>query len=294
MHCDAHEPGVDRRTHGGIEERLEGIMHGALGDDPVQCAEEDSIMMDALTNGHQNSDTLNAEVTEHLTLNEVSEAQDSEGMTASEILDQESALDLDELKAAFEALLFVSHDPLSLEKLALVLEGVPKSSVKCAMQDLQAQYEASGRGLQILEVAGGYVMVTRPEQSLYIKRLTSKSKPSAKVSRSALEALAIVSYKQPITRADIEKIRGVETSGVLRTLLDQKLIRIVGRQDIPGRPILYGTGKQFLQRFGLRDLRDLPPLKELKELGSPEQFPMELPFSPEEHEGEAQVTDLSA
>ena len=254
--------------------------------------------MDALTNGHQDSEMLDAEVTEDLTLSEVSEVsdegRDAEEMTDSEIVDQEPALDVGELKAAFEALLFVSHDPLSLEKLALVLEGVPKSFVKSAMQDLQAEYEAAGRGLQILEVAGGYVMVTRPEQSLYIKRLTSKAKPAAKVSRSALEALAIVSYKQPITRADIEKIRGVETSGVLRTLLDQKLIRIVGRQDIPGRPILYGTGKQFLQRFGLRDLRDLPPLKELKELGSPEQFPMELPFAPEEQEGEARVTDLSA
>ena len=251
--------------------------------------------MDALTNGHQVSDMLDAEVTEELTISEVSdEGRDAEGVTDSEIVDQDPALDVGELKAAFEAMLFVSHEPLSLEKLALVLEGVPKSSLKSAMQDLQAEYETSGRGLQILEVAGGYVMVTRPDQSRYIKRLTNKAKPAAKVSRSALEALAIVSYKQPITRADIEKIRGVETSGVLRTLLDQKLIRIVGRQDIPGRPILYGTGKQFLQRFGLRDLRDLPPLKELKELGSPEQFPMELPFAPEEQEGEARVTDLSA
>lgn len=251
--------------------------------------------MDALTNGHQVSDMLDAEVTEELTISEVSdEGRDAQGVTDSEIVDQEPALDVGELKAAFEALLFVSHDPLSLEKLALVLEGVPKSALKSAMQNLQAEYEASGRGLQILEVAGGYVMVTRPDQSRYIKRLTNKTKPAAKVSRSALEALAIVSYKQPITRADIEKIRGVETSGVLRTLLDQKLIRIVGRQDIPGRPILYGTGKQFLQRFGLRDLRDLPPLKELKELGNPEQFPMELPFDSEEQEGEARVTDLSA
>ncbi|HBP90386.1 MAG TPA: SMC-Scp complex subunit ScpB [Nitrospiraceae bacterium] len=226
---------------------------------------------------------------------EVSENdQDADEVVAPEVVDQEPALDLDELKGAFEAMLFVSHDPLSLEKLASVLEGVPKPFVKTAIQSLQAEYEASGRGLQILEVAGGYVMVTRPEQSLYIKRLTSKTKPTAKVSRSALEALAIVSYKQPITRADIEKIRGVETSGVLRTLLDQKLIRIVGRQDIPGRPILYGTGKQFLQRFGLRDLRDLPPLKELKELGNPELFPMELPLASEEDGGESRVADLSA
>jgi segregation and condensation protein B len=250
--------------------------------------------MDALTNGHHASDTLDAGVEDGSPFEASEKDHEAEEVMASEIVDQETALDLDELKGAFEALLFVSHEPLSLEKLALVLEGVSKSSIKTAMQYLQAEYEASGRGLQILEVAGGYVMVTRPEQSLYIKRLTTKIKPSAKVSRSALEALAIVSYKQPITRADIEKIRGVETSGVLRTLLDQKLIRIVGRQDIPGRPILYGTGKQFLQRFGLRDLRDLPPLKELKELGNPEQFPMELPFAPEEEEKKARVNDLSA
>lgn len=253
------------------------------------------MMIEALTNGRLASDVLDTEVEEDSALVEVSaNDHDAEEETGTEIVEQEPALDLDELKGAFEALLFVSQDPLSLEKLASVLEGVPKPSVKSAMQHLQAEYEASGRGLQILEVAGGYVMVTRPEQSLYIKRLTNKAKPSAKVSRSALEALAIVSYKQPITRADIEKIRGVETSGVLRTLLDQKLIRIVGRQDIPGRPILYGTGKQFLQRFGLRDLRDLPPLKELKDLGSPEQFPMEFPFESEGDEGEARVADLSA
>jgi segregation and condensation protein B len=142
-------------------------------------------------------------------------------------------------------------------------------------------------------VAGGFVMVTRPEQSAAIKQL-SKAKTSTKLSRSALEAMAIISYKQPITRSEIEKIRGVETSGVLRTLLDQKMIRIVGRQEIPGRPILYGTGKQFLQRFGLRDLRDLPPLKELKDLGTSESLSLELPFDSQEAPEESRVADLSA
>lgn len=253
------------------------------------------MITEALTNGHLISDVGDADLQEDSTLADAStNGHGSAEVTDPDTVSQEVALDLDELKGAFEAMLFVSHDPLSLEKLASVLEGVPKPSLKSAMQSLQAEYEASGRGLQIMEVAGGFVMVTRPEQSVYIKRLTSKAKPSAKVSKSALEALAIVSYKQPITRADIEKIRGVETSGVLRTLLEQKLIRIVGRQDIPGRPILYGTSKQFLQRFGLRDLRDLPPLKELKDLGSPEQFPMELPFEAEGDEGESRVADLSA
>jgi segregation and condensation protein B len=252
------------------------------------------MITEALTNGHVTSNVVDTEVHEDSALVDASvNGHDTEQATTANTESQEAALDLDELKGAFEALLFVSHDPLSLEKLASVLEGVPKPSIKTALQSLQAEYDETGRGLQIMEVAGGYVMVTRPEQSIYIKRL-AKAKPSSKVSRSALEALAIVSYKQPITRADIEKIRGVETSGVLRTLLDQKLIRIVGRQDVPGRPILYGTGKQFLQRFGLRDLRDLPPLKELKDLGSPEQFSMELPFDSEGDEGESRVAGLSA
>ena len=161
------------------------------------------------------------------------------------------------------------------------------------MHMLQAEYDQVGRGLQITEVAGGFVMATRPEQRDAIKRL-SKAKTSTKLSRSALESLAIIGYKQPITRGEIEKIRGVETSGVLRTLLDQKLIRIVGRQEVPGRPMLYGTGKQFLQRFGLRDLRDLPPLKELKELGTSESLSLELPFDAENSQEESRVADLSA
>jgi segregation and condensation protein B len=255
--------------------------------------EEEYMITDALINGHLPSE-VNTDMSEDSDLVDASlNGHDTDEDEVADSVSQEAALDLDELKGAFEALCFVSHEPLSLEKLASVLEGMPKPSIKMAIQSLQAEYEETGRGLQIMEVAGGYVMVTRPEHSIYIKRL-AKAKPSSKVSRSALEALAIVSYKQPITRADIEKIRGVETSGVLRTLLDQKLIRIVGRQDVPGRPILYGTGKQFLQRFGLRDLRDLPPLKELKDLGSPEQFSMELPFDSEGDERESRVAGFSA
>ena len=251
------------------------------------------MIIEELTNEHRTSEVLAMDVHEETARIDASaNGHDREEPTV-DAEPQEEELELGELKKALEALLFVSHDPLSLEKLASVLEGISKPFIRTAFQHLQSEYEETGRGLQIMEVAGGYVMVTRPEQSSYIKRL-AKAKPSPKVSKSALEALAIVSYKQPITRAEIEKIRGVETSGVLRTLLDQKLIRIVGRQDIPGRPILYGTSKQFLQRFGLRDLRDLPPLKELKELGGPEQFAMELPFESEGDEGESRVADLSA
>jgi segregation and condensation protein B len=246
------------------------------------------MIMHALTNGHVSSDVVDVGLSDASKPLEV--PVNGDGVVEDQI--QDTNWDLDDIKATFEALLFVSHDPLTMEKLASVIEGVPKATLKTTLQTLQAEYEQLGRGLQITEVAGGFVMVTRPEQSVAIKRL-SKAKTSSKLSRSALESLAIIGYKQPITRGEIEKIRGVETSGVLRTLLDQKLIRIVGRQEIPGRPILYGTGKQFLQRFGLRDLRDLPPLKEFKELGDSESLGLELPFDSED-QAKSRVADLSA
>ena len=174
-----------------------------------------------------------------------------------------------ELKGIIEALLFVSREPLLLDKVTTVLAGPPKVSIYNAMKALQQDYDQDGRGLQIVELAGGYAMVTRADCAPWITKL-NKVKASVKVSRSALETLAIIAYKQPAMRAEIEQIRGVETSSVLRTLLDQKLIRIVGRKDIPGRPILYGTSKTFLQKFGLRDLRDLPPLRDFAALGQGE------------------------
>lgn len=171
-----------------------------------------------------------------------------------------------ELKGIIEALLFVSCDPLPLEKFTTVLAGQPKVAVHNALKALQEEYDRQGRGLHVAELAGGFLMMTQPEYAPWITRLNTV-KASARVSRSALETLAIIAYKQPIVRADVERIRGVDTTGVLRTLLEQKLIRIVGRQDIPGRPILYGTSKGFLRKFGLRDLQDLPSLREFKELG---------------------------
>ncbi|MDR4495667.1 MAG: SMC-Scp complex subunit ScpB [Nitrospirales bacterium] len=235
-------------------------------------------------------------------MNEEPNNTDSPFMDSSDIHNESSEtaepqapeeIDPNEVKGALEALLFISHESLTFEKLAGILGDVPKPLLKTIIHSLQADYENNMRGLQIVEVAGGFQFVTRPEHSWAIKRLT-KSKPTSKLSRSALETLAIIGYKQPLTRADIERIRGVETSGVLRTLLDQKLVRIVGRQDVPGRPILYGTSKQFLQRFGLRDLRDLPPLKEFKELGDPEQGSLDMFIDAGSSNEGPQVKDMSA
>lgn len=180
------------------------------------------------------------------------------------------AIELRELKAILETLLFVSHGPVTADRLASVLEGVPKAEVRQALRSLQEEFDQIGRGLQVVEVAGGFQLVTRSDYGPWIKRL-EKNKPAPKLSRSALESLAIIAYKQPIVRAEVEQIRGVEASGVIRTLLERKLIRMVGRKEMPGRPIMYGTTKYFLQHFGLRDLAELPPLREFKELGEPEQ-----------------------
>ena len=203
--------------------------------------------------------------------------------TLPESTEPSEGLDEQEMKGILEALLHVSHEPLTLDKLVSIFEGLPKVIIHNALVSLQQDYEQEGRGLHIAELAGGFVIVTRPDCAPWITRL-AKAKSAPKVSRSALETLAIVAYRQPLVRAEIEQLRGVETSGVLRTLLDHKLLRIVGRKDVPGRPMMYGTTKHFLQRFGLKDLKDLPPLREFKELG--ETFQAELFDAPSgENEG---------
>ena len=169
------------------------------------------------------------------------------------------------LKGILEAILFVSGEPLSVDRMLGVVEGVSRAELVGALQALQADYAVEGRGLQLVEVAGGFQIATRPDCAPWIKRL-ERAKEGARLSRSAMETMAIVAYKQPVVRAEIEQIRGVDSAGVLKTLLERRLIRIVGRKDAPGRPILYGTTRQFLQAFGLKDLADLPALRDIKEL----------------------------
>ena len=183
---------------------------------------------------------------------------------------QDDALQGGELVAVLEALLFVSGEPLPLARLTTVIGAVSKAEVEQALNLLSQQLAQDGRGIQLVKLAGGYRLVTKPDYAPWLKRL-DKAKAAQKLSRSALESLAIIAYKQPLVRAEIEEIRGVETSGVLRTLLERKLVRIVGRKEVPGRPIMYGTTKFFLEHFGLQDLTQLPPLREFKELGEAEQ-----------------------
>jgi len=183
---------------------------------------------------------------------------------------QAEAIDARELKAILEAILFVSPEPVPVARLMSIVGTVSKAEVVQALGILTHDLDQQGRGLQLVQVAGGYRLVTKQEYGPWLKRM-DKAKVAQKLSRSALESLAIIAYKQPLVRSEIEEIRGVETSGVLRTLCERKLVRIVGRKDVPGRPIMYGTTKFFLEHFGLQDLSQLPPLREFKELGESEQ-----------------------
>ena len=174
------------------------------------------------------------------------------------------------LKTIVESLVFVHDQPLSLDRLALILEEYERADIRSALDELVAEYEAGERGIILAQVAGGYQLRSRPEHADYIRRLT-KSK-GVKFSQSALETLSIVAYRQPVTRAEVEYLRGVDSGGVLKTLLEKKLLRILGKKDVPGKPLIYGTSREFLELFGLKDLASLPTLKEIQELAPPDPF----------------------
>ena len=169
------------------------------------------------------------------------------------------------LKQIIESLIFVAEAPLSVDRLKAVLEDVDRRDILLAIAELKGEYEDRHGGFVLQEVAGGLQFRTHADCSEWIKKLL---KPSpTRLSRAALETLAIIAYKQPIIRADIEHIRGVDSGGVLRLLLERKLIRVLGRKDIPGRPMIYGTTKDFLELFNLKDLGDLPSPREITSLG---------------------------
>ena len=168
-----------------------------------------------------------------------------------------------ELKAIVEALIFASPDPITAKMLFTILADEPKEDVSAALQALRIDYE-SRPGLQFVDVAGGYQIVTRPELHEWVRRLFHE-RSTQKLTAQSLETLAVVAYKQPITALEINEIRGVNTSGVLSTLLDRHLIKIVGRKNVVGRPFLYSTTKEFLIRFGLKDLGDLPRIEDMAE-----------------------------
>lgn len=175
---------------------------------------------------------------------------------------------MEDLKTIIESLLFVADKPLGVEKLAEIIEEADTKAIRAALEALLDEFNNPARGFRLHEVAGGYQFRTHPECQAYIRRML-KPAPS-RLSRAALETLAIVAYKQPIIRSDIEHIRGVDSGGVLRVLMEKKLIRVLGRREIPGRPLIYATTKHFLEVFDLKNLKDLPTPKEIEELTAQE------------------------
>jgi segregation and condensation protein B len=167
-----------------------------------------------------------------------------------------------ELRAIIEALIFASPEPLTPKALKKLLEGESSEAVESTLAALRADYNDQARGLQLIEVAGGYQIVTRPELHDWVRRLFHE-RTTQKLSVQALETLAVIAYKQPVTAAEITEIRSVNSAGVLGTLVDRRLVKIAGRKPVVGRPFMYATTREFLDRFGLRDLSELPKIEDM-------------------------------
>jgi segregation and condensation protein B len=174
---------------------------------------------------------------------------------------------VEELKPIIESLIFVSEEPMGLSRLAAILEGENADDVEAAADQLVEEFNARTGGLEMRRLAGGYQIRTRPEYSEYVRRYL-KSQPSARLSLAALETLAVIAYKQPITIPEILEIRGVTSTSAIKTLLDRRLIVARGHKQVVGRPMLYGTSKEFLIQFGLNDLSELPNLEDFEDLMS--------------------------
>jgi segregation and condensation protein B len=171
----------------------------------------------------------------------------------------------EERRAALEAIIYAADEPATVEQLADAL-AEEKLAVQASLDELVAGYAAEERGVEVRYVAGGYKMYTKPQHHDLVRRFIKSLRPPLRLTMPALETLAVIAYKQPVTAPEIQEIRGVNTSGVLKTLLDKRLITTAGRKEVIGRPILYRTSKQFLMRFGLFDLDELPSLKEFEAL----------------------------
>ena len=200
---------------------------------------------------------------------EVQSAPETEGATPEELLhaiplSADDSADA-QLKALVEAVIYITDEPLSADQIAIAL-GQPAEKVGRVLEELTAEYNKPEHGLTVREIAGGYKMSTKPEHHEAIRAFVKNLKPALKLSLAALETLALIAYKQPITAPEVMDVRGVQGAGVLKTLLDRKLIATSGRKQVVGKPILYKTTKEFLVQFGLKDLTELPTLKEFEEL----------------------------
>jgi segregation and condensation protein B len=170
---------------------------------------------------------------------------------------------IDEIKPIIESLIFAAEEPITLRKLVDIIGDIDSAQVLEAITQLRNDYETQGRSFQIEEIAGGYQLFTKQEYYEWIAKLRKKS-GETKLSQAALETLAIIAYKQPILRADVDSIRGVQSGQIIRLLMEKDLVKVVGRDESLGHPLLYGTTKRFLEYFGLKDLKDSPKIEELE------------------------------
>jgi len=189
------------------------------------------------------------------------------------------------LKMIVEALLFSSDKPLSVKEIKDCVPDAEKSDIKNSLKILQHDYDSLERSFSLKEVAGGYQFRSRPEYGSYILRMYQKT-PN-RLSKAAIETLAIIAYKQPVIRQEVERLRGVDVGGILRTLMEKGLIKIMGRKELPGRPLIYGTTKRFLEVFDLKDLSSLPKLKEIKDFAADQYEPTTVIHEVEEEQSSA-------
>jgi segregation and condensation protein B len=170
---------------------------------------------------------------------------------------------VDEIRSIMEALILASESPISVDKIAAVIGATDKKEIECQLQAIARDFEERRGGLCLQEVAGGFQFRTRSDLGPWIKKLKGLR---SLLTPTSLETLAVIAYRQPVVKSDIDRIRGVDAGGAIKKLLEKKLIRIMGRKDVPGKPMIYGTTKKFLEVYNLQDLSDLPTLQELKEL----------------------------
>ncbi|MDD4982057.1 MAG: SMC-Scp complex subunit ScpB [Candidatus Omnitrophica bacterium] len=191
----------------------------------------------------------------------------------------------DNRKSVIEALLLASERPLGLEKIRDVLDNLPAKDTLDLIEELRKEYNDGSRGIRVVEIAGGFQMITAPEFAPFLKKLF-KGRNTEKLSKPALETLAIIAYKQPLTRSEIELLRNVNVDGVMKSLLDKSLIRISGRKKAAGNPYVYGTTRQFLEHFGLKSLQDLPKIEDFSSLAEKTELIEEFPEGEKQAEGE--------
>ena len=225
---------------------------------------------DEETRGHGDAESPAGEAVESDAGAESPEDESAESIATDDLLAGVEAISAassedSQLKALLEAVVYITEEPLTLAQIATALNQ-PRERVQTLLDELVAEYDKPEHGVTMREVAGGYKMTTKPEHHETVRSFVRSLKPPLKLSLPALETLAVIAYKQPVTAPEIMEIRGVQGAGVLKTLLDRKLIAAAGRKNVIGKPILYKTTKDFLVQFGLKDLTELPSLKEFEEI----------------------------